>query len=120
MRTRLIKGASGLGLAVALFYGWSLTTAPASATVVTPTVSATTTPAWYFLGSCDEDAPDPTLTVPCVWEDDGIYWVMDGKGGSIDKPQCTTEDSDHCVWDSATQGNASESVDSPKRYIVAP
>jgi hypothetical protein len=104
MRTRLIKGAMGVALAGAMLYGWSLTTAPATASV-TPTPTVAATEAWYTLPACDEDAPDPSTTVPCVWNDEDMFWVMDGKGGAIDYPRCPTEDSPNCVWDALEQGD---------------
>jgi hypothetical protein len=73
----------------------------------------------YILPACNEDAPDPSMTVPCVWEDEGVYWVMNGKGGSDSFEPCATEDSDECVWDSAERGNRSKSPDAIDRFLVS-
>lgn len=87
--------------------------------IVTTVTEQATAYDYYQLPACAEDAPDPSMTDICVWEDDGVYWVMDGNGGAASYEPCATEDSDECVWDSATQGNRNADVDAPDRFGVS-
>lgn len=54
----------------------------------------------------------------CVYEDDGGYMISPAPWVAVWLLACETEDSPWCVWDSATQGNRSQSADSATRYTV--
>ena len=85
------------------------------AACTTQTDTPTPTSVVEYAGYCV-----PNAETDCIDLTDMGYAYVNRTGNRADHyVACEYEDSNGpCVWDAATQGNRSESVDSPRRFVI--